>query len=129
MTQHRWWAVAVVIGIAACGPSPSEADPAASRGAETVVLLTGQRDPVGCPANLIEGQLIQDANAGSAVMAGNIFMRIRWPFGYSGRRAAGEVEILDQQGRVVARTGTHVRLGGGEIERGIWLACPRDAMP
>jgi hypothetical protein len=129
MTRHRWWAVAVLITISACGPAPSEADPAASPGAETVVLLTGQLDPVGCPANLIQGQLIQDANAGSAILAGNILKRVRWPFGYSGRRAAGEVEILDQQGQVVARTGAHVRLGGGEIERGIWLACPREAMP
>jgi hypothetical protein len=129
MTRTRWWAVAVLIVIAACSPAPSKVDPAASPSADRVVLLTGQLDPVGCPAALIEGQLVQDANAGSAIVAGDILMRIRWPIGYSGRRAAGEVEILDEQGRAVARTGTHVRLGGGEMERGIWLACPRDAMP
>ena len=129
MIRIRWWAVAALVAVSACGPAPSEADRAASVGPEAVVLLTGQLNPVGCPAALIEGQLIRDANAGSAIVAGDILMRIRWPIGYSGRRAAGEVEILDELGRAVARTGTHVRLGGGEMERGIWLACPRDPMP
>jgi hypothetical protein len=96
----------------------------ASPNAETIVLLTGNLKPVGCPAAVVEGQLIPDSSAGSAIMLGDLVWRIRWPVGYSGRRAGDEVEILDQTGQVVARTGTHVRLGGGEIEPGIWLACP-----
>ena len=124
MTRHRAWAVAVLIIVAACSPFVSEADSTASAEAETVVLLTGNLEPVGCPAAVIEGELIPDASAGSAIMAGDLVRAIRWPVGYSGRRAAGEVEILDQAGRVVARTGTRVRLSGGEIEPGIWLACP-----
>jgi hypothetical protein len=85
-------------------------------------------DPVGSPAALIEGRLVPDASAGSAIMAGGIVKRIRWPSGYSGRRVADEVEILDQLGRVVARTGTHIRMGGGEIEPGVFLACPIDSV-
>lgn len=129
VTRARASAVAILIAISGCGPFSSEVDPAASAGAETVILLTGQLEPLGCPAALIEGQLIQDASAGSAVMVGSTSMRIRWPVGYSGRRAAGEVEILDQQGRVVARTGTRIRLGGGEMEPGVWLACPDPVTP
>lgn len=32
--------------------------------------------------------------------------------------------MIDEAGRVVARTGTLVRMGGGETQHGIWLACP-----
>ena len=124
MARHRAWAVAVLLTVAACSPFVSEADSTASPDAETVVLLTGDLEPVGCPAAVIEGELIPDASAGSAIMVGDIVMRVRWPSGYFGRKAAGGVEILDPGGRVVARTGTRVRLGGGEIESGIWLACP-----
>lgn len=129
MTRHRAWAVAVLITVAACSPFVSEADSTASPDAETVILLTGDLEPVGCPAAVVEGELIPHVSAGSAIMVGDIVRRIRWPSGYSGRLAGDEVEILDQAGRVVARTGTHVRLGGGEIEPGIWLACPDPVTP
>jgi hypothetical protein len=95
-----------------------------SPNAETVVLLTGGLEPVGCPAAVVEGQLIPDASAGSAIQLGDLVWAIRWPVGYSGRRAGDEVAILDQTGQVVARTGTRIRLAGGEIEPGVWLACP-----
>ncbi|HEY0443786.1 MAG TPA: hypothetical protein VGC90_06175 [Candidatus Limnocylindrales bacterium] len=49
---------------------------------------------------------------------------VRWPYGYAGRRSGSEVEILDRTGVVVARTGTRVRLPGGEVEQGVWYACP-----
>jgi hypothetical protein len=124
LARHRGLALAVLMAISACSPLGTAADPAASSGMETVILLTGDLEPVGCPAALIEGQLVPDASAGSAILVGGNTTRIRWPSGYSGRRNGAEVEILDQGGRVVARTGTRVRLTGGEMEPRIWLACP-----
>ena len=38
-----------------------------------------------------------------------------WPYGYSLSRKEGEVLILDEKGRVVARVGEVARMGGGEI--------------
>ena len=40
-----------------------------------------------------------------------------WPHGYSLSRKGGEVLILDEKGRVVARVGEVARMGGGEIRR------------
>ncbi len=38
-----------------------------------------------------------------------------WPYGYSLERKGAEIRVLDEQGRVVARVGEQVELGGGEI--------------
>ena len=40
-----------------------------------------------------------------------------WPHGYSLSRKGGEVLILDEKGKVVARVGGKARMGGGEIRR------------
>jgi hypothetical protein len=90
----------------------------------TVVLLTAAQGVVGCPANVVDGEIVSDPAAGSAIVDDEgVRKPIRWPFGYTGRRADGEVEILDETGRVVTRTGTRVRLAGGEVVSGTWFAC------
>ncbi len=38
-----------------------------------------------------------------------------WPYGYSLDRKGAEIRVLDEQGRVVARVGEQVKMGGGEI--------------
>ena len=38
-----------------------------------------------------------------------------WPSGYSARSAASAIEVLDPQGRVVARTGQSITLAGGYV--------------
>ena len=38
-----------------------------------------------------------------------------WPYGYTYRISGSEVEILDENGALVARTGQYKQLGGGEI--------------
>jgi hypothetical protein len=110
----------LVSGCQASGrePSPLPANPAPG----TVVLLTTGGGSIGCPLAVVEGDLVIDENAGSAVIANGVRERIRWPYGYAGRRSGNEVEILDRAGKVVGRTGTRVRLGGGDIG-GVWLAC------
>jgi hypothetical protein len=42
-------------------------------------------------------------------------MIVIWPYGYTWRRYALGIEVLDQNDRVVARTGQIITLGGGFI--------------
>ena len=37
-----------------------------------------------------------------------------WPYGYSYRTSWSRIEVLDENGEVIARSGTFVRLAGGE---------------
>jgi hypothetical protein len=37
-----------------------------------------------------------------------------WPEGFTARTAEGNIEVLDEEGDLVARAGDHIRLGGGE---------------
>jgi hypothetical protein len=118
----------LVLATAGCGPSVSDASRIPSSLApDGVVLLTAAHIPgaVGCPANFVDGELVFDAAAGSAIIdAAGVRTPIRWPYGYTGRRRDAEVEILDDTGAVVARSGTRIRTGGGEPVPGTWFACP-----
>ena len=38
-----------------------------------------------------------------------------WPYGYSLSRKNGEIRVLNERGKVMARVGEKVRMGGGEI--------------
>ncbi len=40
---------------------------------------------------------------------------ILWPRGYAPRAVGADIEVLDDKGRVVARTGTMLSIGGGAI--------------
>lgn len=108
---------ALVVG---CGRATDE--PLASG---AIRLLTARPDIVGCPANVVEGDLVADPAAGTAISTTDSRRPIKWPYGYSGRMNGAVVEIIDATGQVVARTGTKVRLDGGEAEKGTWVACPR----
>jgi hypothetical protein len=78
-----------------------------------------------CPAARLEGLLVADAGSGTAVELGPERKPIIWPFGYTGHKtAAGVVEVRDVTGAVVARTGEHVALSGGEVSNdGRWSTC------
>ena len=112
------WALVVAVEVAGCGSPPASGAPG------TVVLLTGRQGDIGCLLNVVEGELVADDTAGSAIIDGGVRTPIRWPYGFAGRRSGAEVEILDPTGNVVARTGTRIRLGGGAPVPGVWLACP-----
>jgi hypothetical protein len=69
----------------------------------------------GCPAARIDGVLLIDEGAGTAIVAGEDLYGVIWPSGFSGHRSAGVIEVLDEDGHVVARTGESVALSGGMI--------------
>lgn len=66
-----------------------------------------------CPLALLDGELLADDAGGLMVRHAEGFLTtVVWPDGYTVRD--GEVrELLDPSGRVVAREGDHVSLGGG----------------
>lgn len=79
---------------------------------------------VGCPAALLEGTLVRQAD--ELVVApdwGGPLERIDWPFGYSLREDDGVLVVTQQFGGFAAREGDRVRLGGGERATGTWGVC------
>ena len=95
-----------------------------------VALKTGSlhSDPneVGCYTSGTEGQLVEDATAGTAIVetqTGDRYL-VTWPIGFTGRTGLlGGVDVVDKQGNVVAHTGDFVNLPGGYWTDGSFLAC------
>jgi hypothetical protein len=85
----------------------------------------GSDDPgiVRCYTSGTVGDLVTDPAAGVAIVekTGARYM-VMWPSGYMGQRAGSEVEVLNREGRVIARTGTHVSIDGGYSQGG-WVTC------
>ncbi len=80
--------------------------------------------PPGCPAALIEGELVADPTTGVAIHdPAGLIRAVIWPHGYSGRPGT-PIAVVDEDGNVIARVGDTVRIGGGEITGdGAWMAC------
>jgi hypothetical protein len=67
---------------------------------------------------------VADLGSGTAIVVGAERTPVIWPFGYTARDASGTVEVVDDHGAVVARTGESVRLGGGGVTGdGRWSTC------
>ena len=109
--------VLAAIGVAGCGttaPTPA---------VQFIQLLTAPGPPFPCPASLINGELVVDSAAGTAILSDGERFRVRWPPGYVGRLLGDQIEVLDANGIVVAVTGRRMELGGGASAPGIWLTC------
>jgi len=50
-------------------------------------------------------------------------VKIVWPFGYSAVPDGGQIALLDETGRVLARTGDYVSIGGGDMPDGSYNGC------
>ncbi len=95
-----------------------------------VTLKTGALYPdaqpgtVGCYTSGTSGELVTDPSAGTAIIESDgRRVPVTWPIGWTGRRSLGAMDIVDQGGNVVARTGTHVNLMGGYWLDGSFLTC------
>lgn len=86
--------------------------------------------PLACPAALLEGELAADEDVGFVVEAGDFSTPVIWPNGFVARDAERR-ELLDGSGRVVAREGDQVALGGGEsgVSRGFAVCGQLDVTP
>ena len=106
----------------------------AFRGAP-VKLLTGAPNgnhqpgagEVGCYLMGTTGELLPDASAGTAITwdLDHRTHPISWPPGFTGRSSGDQVEVLNEAGSVVARTGARISLMGG-FEGATFIACGQD---
>ena len=103
---------AVAIGVlASCAGGPAPDDLIAVPTSPPTGLQIG---PQACPAALLEGELVADDEFGFTVTDADGFTTpVTWPNGYVARDAERRV-LLDGTGRVIAREGDHVALGGGQ---------------
>ena len=102
--------------IAACGGS----------GGSPVTIKT--LDPTskgGCYTSGVAGNLVTDPAAGTAIIDDMTGSRkiVTWPQNWTARSSGSEVEVINRQGTVAYRTGTHVNLLGGYWLDGSFLVC------
>jgi hypothetical protein len=72
-------------------------------------------EPAGCPAALLEGTLVRDANEGLAVHVPDIDVAypVVWPGGWSIQETDGLRQLVDATGRETGTEGDHFSAGGG----------------
>jgi hypothetical protein len=103
----------LALAVVACsGPTPVDLIPVPT------AASAGLFGPTACPAALLEGELVADDEFGFVVAHADGFSSpVTWPHGFVARDAPRR-ELLDDSGRVVAREGDLVALGGGEGSAG-----------
>lgn len=113
---------------------PPEEPPVASvapgPGGDLVPVPTSPPNPNGlCHQALLGGVLVRDPETGFAVQQDESRTAIRWPNGYVAREGPDGLELLDADGRVVAREGDAVRLGGGGDGDTFWTCSSPEVVP
>jgi hypothetical protein len=92
------------------------------------VALAIRTDPFtpACHTSFTTGTLISDDDAGTAIVedgsSGTRTLPVLWPEGFTARRLFGVVEVYNQDGEQLARTGQKYKLLGGYDEAG-WRGC------
>ena len=90
-----------------------------------LVLRTAAEPAVACDAALTAGRLVSSRESGLALgpAGGGPTIPVTWPFGYSAGGFVGSLELRDETGRVLAREGDFVQVGGGMGGDDSWVAC------
>ena len=120
----------LVISIAACSGAPAasptpaaSATPGAAGSAAAFALRTAAVKPDACMDALMGGTLAKHAQSGLGISsADGSQSAVEWPFRYSARVEFGRVLLLDETGKVVAREGDEITVGGG-FGNQFWHAC------
>jgi hypothetical protein len=88
-----------------------------------IAITTARMANAMCMDALMTGRLARDARTGLGVTAADgQQMAVEWPFGYSARNDGGRLALVDETGKVVAREGDQVQVGGG-FGNVMWHAC------
>jgi hypothetical protein len=91
------------------------------------VSLRTQPAPISaCMDALATGVLVTSNLSGLAIRGGDedVVTEVEWPFGYTARRDATGVVLVDSAGVDVAREGQVIQMGGGFGADGVFHACP-----
>ena len=90
-----------------------------------VVLRTAAQPAIACDAALTAGRLVSSRQIGLVLRPadGGPNILVTWPFGYSAGGFVGSLELRDETGRVLAREGDFVQVGGGMGGDDSWIAC------
>ena len=93
-------------------------------GCSPASLRVAQQPASACMDALAIGTLVASNKSGLALQAPDgTLSEMLWPFGYSARRDAMGLALLDNTGKVVAREGDDVQMGGGSDGNGIFEVC------
>jgi hypothetical protein len=113
--------LAVSLASAACGAGPGAGgDETTATASDAEVLFPQQRPGGESMMAEISGELVLDDDGCLRVKAtpkdpGRTPV---WPAGYGLDTSGGEVRVLDEEGRIAAKVGERVYMGGGEIPKG-----------
>ena len=96
----------------------------ATLGCNQLVLRTALAPQEACDAALTGGRLVSSRESGLAIQPpGQPTLAVTWPFGYKAGGFVGSLELQDETGRVLAREGDVIEVGGGLGGDGSWIAC------
>lgn len=109
------------------GPSAAPPDPASPTlrppSGVAVPIKSAPEAPRACMDALLTGILAPSPVSGIGVADPNgQVMPVEWPFGYTGMLAEGKLVLLDEAGRLVAKVGDEINVGGG-FGTQFWHAC------
>lgn len=100
--------------------TPAATTPAAT--ATAFLIRTAPVQPQACMDALLGGKLSRNPGSGLAVTNGAEVIVVEWPFRYSAIEVEGRVMLRDETGKVVAREGDQITVGGG-LGNQLWYAC------
>jgi hypothetical protein len=112
----------LVAALGACAATPAPAGeliPVPTQSPPPAIAI----GPEACPTALLEGRLVRHEELGVAVQGDPNFPPsiVAWPHGWAARDVDGTRELLDADGRVVAREGDLVSAGGGSYPPRDWF--------
>ena len=113
--------IVVAVAVAACSPAAS-ATPGALATAAQALIRTAAFQPDACMDALLGGTLVKHAQSGLGVGSEGELTAVEWPFRYSASLEGGRLVLLDETGKVVAREGDEINVGGG-FGNQFWHAC------
>jgi hypothetical protein len=113
--------IVIAVAVSACSPAAS-ATPGAPASAAQALILTAAFQPDACMDALLGGTLVKHAQSGLGVGSEGVLTAVEWPFRYSARLVDGRLFLLDETGKVVAREGDEINVGGG-FGNEFWHAC------
>jgi hypothetical protein len=131
--------LAIVLGACSSAAAPSASPggtPSAAPAATASPVATGAATeaplfpiraaaipPQACMDALMGGKLarVPASGLGVATVDGGA-IAVEWPFHYTAREVEGRIVLIDETGKIVAREGDEITVGGG-MGNGIWYSC------